>query len=53
MVVRRETIGMEVAQADHVEADGLHSDQILKRCVEPADPHAVVDPQMEVIDERL
>ena len=53
VVVGRKAVGMEIAQADHVEADRLHRHQILERRVEPADAHPVDDAEMEVVDERL
>ena len=53
MIVGREAVGVEIAQADDVEADRLHRDQILQRSVESADAHSVDDAQMKVVDERL
>ena len=53
MIVRRQAVGVEIAQADHIETDGLHRDQVLQRRIEPADAHSVDHAQMEVVDERL
>ena len=53
MIVGRQAVGVEIAQADHIEADRLHRHQILKRRVEPAHAHPVGHAQMEMVDERF